>query len=247
MILRSGRAALCAALVCLAACKDEAPALSTEDANVEHPGWLNNNDRKILELEVELQRGEPDPEKRAKAMAKTLGDLEQGRLPAGWTKTAHALENRASGPGADAMWAALTSETDLDPPVKAICKGGQFGLENMARVAQRLDILFDLVFRHCKVEEIGFLKRKELKDEPHHAVLGFGAVAYHQLDENKILSPEEAEALRLFVQSYSEFFRKNYVGQDAGPTATAAPAKRTAAPAKGTAAPAERPAAPKAP
>lgn len=221
----TSRSALVAALLCLVACKDEAPATSAPDAKIEHPGWLDDNDRKILELEVELQRGEPNAEKRAKALAKTLADLEAGRLPDGWIKTARTVEKSASGPGADAMWLALTNEADLGEPVKAICKAGQFGLTNIARVAQSLVMHFDLVFRHCKVEEIGFLKRKELTEKPHHAVLGFAAVAYHHLDEKKVLSPEEGEALRLFVSAFSTFFRENYVEPSPRSLGSGAPAK----------------------
>ncbi len=245
--------ALLATSLCCAACKDDSQGPGAASAAaagsgqaVEHPGWLTHNDREILRLELELAAAEPEAEKRAKSVARVLGDLERGRLPESWTHAALAVGNGTVPFGVKAMWTAVVHKDDLKPILGELCRDGSLGLENMAQVAQNIEQLTRLLFRRCKIEASGFLAPDRLTN-PHHAVLAFASAAYLHLSEAQQLSPEETDALRKLVEYFSQWFEEKRVGHlrpttpTAAPSAAAPSAPSAAAPSAPSAAPSAAP------
>ncbi len=226
----------CSAVGCQAQGADEGG--QAAPAKPDKPGWLNGTDREILKLQLELAAGEPDLTKRSHAIAGALAEIEKGRLPVSWTETAFIVSKASAPVAAKMMWKTLISKSDVAPLATALCWNGPSGLENIARVAKDAERVGgtatagDLVFKHCKAKEIGFLDKV---GDSQHVALAFAAIAFNHLKSNNTMSPEEADALRMFVRYFSEFYESKLIRRRA-PRPTAGPASVPPATASGASA-----------
>ena len=212
------RAKLCGLVLValLAACQNKegggGTTTATSAASPSQPGWLNQDDRKIIRLTLDVAAAEPTPDKRMQLVAGILAELEKGRLPASWTETMFIVSKASVPIGAKTMWSTLTGKPDLEPLVGSTCKNGQRGLtqtlrimsEMKKRVVETTATVEGIVFENCKAKELGFLDEVA---ESHPAALTFALVAFSHLKTSNTLSPEEGNALRAFVQYFSEVFQ----------------------------------------